>query len=324
MIRTLQGDVVHVVTGFKFNAHTLHWHGIEPSPLNDGVGHTSFEGTSRFVYQFATHQAGTYTYHCHKNTTLHFEMGMYGPLLVDPPNPDPADPLQPPYPTGGPGLAAANLDGIAGFRYDPLHHVARYDAEALWVPDEFDSRWHELGHDAFMQVCNRNSPAAAGTFTSDGVLHDLRPDVFALSGVVSVPTTPPGVYPEVGAPIRDPRVALTARRGDTLLIRLINAGYSIGDYGFEGGPAGGLEVVIIAKDGRPLGVAPMDRYSKPLRLPMGTRLRLSTARRVDILVKAVKVGEYPFTLRFYDWLHGPESPTPRLYHIATTVVTVGG
>jgi FtsP/CotA-like multicopper oxidase with cupredoxin domain len=311
--------------GFKLSDHTIHWHGIDPSPLNDGVGHTSFEATSGFVYQFSTHKAGTYFYHCHKNTVLHFEMGLYGLLVVDPPNPDPADPLQAPYRSpsnlgfGGPGFVAANLSAFSGLfpAYDARNFVVRYDVEALWVPDDFDSIWHELNHDAFMQARDRNDPMAAATFTQDGILNDFRPDVFLITGVVSEPTTRIGVQPEVGAVIGKFPVAVTAQRGQTVLIRLLNASYTTNEYTL------GVPAIVIAADGHPFGVPPNEQYSSPISLRANEPFRLTTARRVDLLVKAPATPQdIPFTVRFYDWLHGPDSQSPRLFHIAKTVIKV--
>lgn len=319
IIRTVEGDTVHATVGFKLNDHTIHWHGLEPTPLNDGVGHTSFESTGEFVYQFATDQAGTYFYHCHKNTVLHFEMGLYGLLVVDPRNPNPADPLKAPYRTGGPGLVAANLNNFPGLfpGYDATNFVVRYDVEALWVPDDFDSIWHELNHDAFMQDRDRDDPMAAATFTQDGILNDFRPDVFLITGVVSVPTTRAGVQPELGAVIRDRRVAATAQRGQTILIRLLNASYTTNEYTL------GVPAIVIASDGHPFGVPPSNGYSSAFRVAANEPFRLTTARRVDLLVKAPAVRrEIPFTVRFYDWLRGPDSPSPRLFHIARTVISV--
>ena len=84
------------------------------------------------------------------------------------------------------------------------------DVEAAWVPDEFDSHWHVLGHDAFMQACNSSDPAAAATFTHDGILNEFQPDIFLISGVVSVPVgidTATGAT--VGAVMADPPVAVS-------------------------------------------------------------------------------------------------------------------
>jgi len=297
LIRTREGDVVHAPVGAALNTHTIHWHGIEPSSMNDGVGHTSFEISGNFVYQFATSQAGTYFYHCHKNTVLHFEMGLYGLLIVDP--------------AQGEGFVAANLSGVPGFPgYDAADFVVPYDVEALWVPDEFDSRWHELGHDAFMQDCRPDDPAGQATFTRDGILHDFRPDVFVITGVVSVPTTAPGVRPEVGATITDPGVAVSARAGDTVLIRLLNAGYTVQEYTL------GLDAWAIASDGHPFGVPPRNAYSSPFLLPSGTPFRLTTARRVDLLVRATTAGTFPFAVKYIDWVNNT------LYHEARTVITV--
>jgi FtsP/CotA-like multicopper oxidase with cupredoxin domain len=317
IIRTVRGDIVHVSTGFKLNDHTIHWHGIEPSSMNDGVGKHSFEATSRFVYQFATSTAGTFFYHCHKNTVTHFEMGLYGLLVVDPPNPNPDDPLQAPYATGGPGLVAANLAGFSGFPgFDGQNMVVPYDVEALWVLDEMDSVWHDLQHDAFMQRCDPDDPANPANFSQDGILNDFRPDIFLITGVVSVPTTPAGVFPEEGAPIAEPQVASTAHFGDTVLIRLLNAGYTIQECTL------GADAIAIASDGEPFGVPPSNAYSSAFMIPAGAPFRLTSARRVDLLVRATQMGEIPFAAEIFDWVKGPDSPNPKLFHILRTAIRV--
>jgi FtsP/CotA-like multicopper oxidase with cupredoxin domain len=120
-IRVREGQVVHVtLESVGKNAHTIHHHGIEASDFNDGVGHTSFEVNGRYTYQWRASSAGTYFYHCHVNTTLHVEMGMYGALIIDPPE--------------GPGRA---------FRNGP-----RYDVEAIWAAGGVDPAKHELNHAA--------------------------------------------------------------------------------------------------------------------------------------------------------------------------------
>lgn len=117
-MRATQGRIVH--TNLAVNrmwAHTIHHHGIEPGWESDGVGHISWDvrgGT--YTYQWRPTHPGTYLYHCHTNTVLHVEMGMYGMLIVDPPE--------------GPGTL--------------LSGGPTYDVEAFWVVDEIDSDWHKL------------------------------------------------------------------------------------------------------------------------------------------------------------------------------------
>ena len=117
-IRVRQGQIVHThLNAMQMMApHTIHHHGIEPSSFNDGVGHYSFDVLGSYTYQWRASQAGTYFYHCHVNTVLHAEMGMYGALIIDPPT--------------GPGTSF--VGGPA------------YNVEAIWAVDDIDPSWHCL------------------------------------------------------------------------------------------------------------------------------------------------------------------------------------
>lgn len=114
-LRMRQGEIVHTTLHSRNNTHTVHHHGIEGTTFNDGVGHLSFEVDDIYTYQFQANEAGTHLYHCHKNTVLHFQRGMFGFLIVDPPE--------------GPGRL---------FEGGP-----RYDVEKLWVVGDVDPSWQE-------------------------------------------------------------------------------------------------------------------------------------------------------------------------------------
>jgi len=250
-IRVKEGQTLHVDTGFQGKLHTIHWHGIEPTPMNDGVGHSSFESTSSFTYQLTPRQAGTFFYHCHKNTPLHFEMGLYGALIVDPPGTDPNVFPRQSF-TGGPS----------------------YDVEAVWVPDDVDPVWHTLGHDAFMMACVPGDPVNPANFTRDGILNQFRPKYFCMTGV----------FAANGATITDPSIAITARSGQNILIRAVNSAYDKAIFTLP------LNAQVIAMDGHPLGATPRGAFSFPFTQPANAPFRLSTARRWDLLVRAPQVA----------------------------------
>ena len=149
-IRVTEGQIVHtILTVDMMWMHTIHHHGIEPSTENDGVGHYSqdvYGGT--YTYQWRASTAGTYFYHCHTNTVLHAEMGMYGALIVDP-KPTSGDPT---------GTKRAFYNG------------PKYDVEAIWACDEIDPAWH-------------NKDWVAGTCGGDVGLNNLNPKYFIITGV---------------------------------------------------------------------------------------------------------------------------------------------
>ncbi len=156
VIRLREGELAHVKMETRHGAHTIHHHGIEPTTTNDGVGHISFETSGNYVYQWKPSHAGTWFYHCHVNTVLHFEMGLYGLLIVDPPE---------------------------GFGY-PYRGADRhrYHVEKSWVLDDIDPRWHNL-------------PKDAGLCGEDVGLNSFKPKYFMISGAArpanSVLTTTP-------------------------------------------------------------------------------------------------------------------------------------
>jgi FtsP/CotA-like multicopper oxidase with cupredoxin domain len=58
-IRVPRGAIYHASTvGSSPAPHTIHWHGIEPTPLNDGVGHCSME-IGVYTYQWQPNFSGT-------------------------------------------------------------------------------------------------------------------------------------------------------------------------------------------------------------------------------------------------------------------------
>lgn len=81
-----------VIVHFWNNAgesHTIHLHGLDVNQANDGVPTTSaavlpFDSTT---YHFKADHSGNFLYHCHIQTSVHLQMGMYGGLRVwDTPN----------------------------------------------------------------------------------------------------------------------------------------------------------------------------------------------------------------------------------------------
>lgn len=141
-----EGQVVHTHLTSATGPHTIHHHGIEPTTANDGVGHVSFEVGDAYTYQWMPSRPGTFFYHCHRNTTLHFELGMWGPIIVYPEDHDENDKRL--Y-SGGPG----------------------YDRQMIWGAHSADPRWHLIdAHDA-------------GLCGIDAGLNIYRPEYFMLNGI---------------------------------------------------------------------------------------------------------------------------------------------
>lgn len=91
ILRWREGDTVVIsVTNRLPETTSIHWHGILLPADMDGVPGLSFAGiaaNSTFVYRFPVAQSGTYWYHSHSG--FQEQMGLYGPLIIDPLGKDP-------------------------------------------------------------------------------------------------------------------------------------------------------------------------------------------------------------------------------------------
>ena len=73
---------------------TVHWHGIHLDNAMDGVPaltQAAVEPGATFDYAFDVRYAGTYWYHAHHRSWEQVARGLYGPLIVDEPDPPAVD-----------------------------------------------------------------------------------------------------------------------------------------------------------------------------------------------------------------------------------------
>ncbi len=242
-IRVRQGQIVHNILTTAKGPHTIHHHGIEPTTANDGVGHVSFEVNNSYTYQWQPQHAGTFFYHCHRNTVHHFEMGLLGLLIVDPPE--------------GPGKLYQN--GPA------------YQVEKAWVLDDMDPRWHLISdHDA-------------GLCGMDVGLNRFEPKYFLMSGVFSNTT------------MTDTRTVVKAKLGQRILIRLLNASYSVLRVTL------GCDAIWAGSDGHGMGKEP---WCDTKVIPAGTPIEVSTAQRYDLILAPPARGTYTARVEFLHWITG--------------------
>ena len=91
LLRMREGEEVRLRVRNELDADSsLHWHGILLPPEMDGVPGISFDGIQpgeTFEYRYRLAQSGTYWYHSH--TGLQEQLGHYGPIIIEPKNPDP-------------------------------------------------------------------------------------------------------------------------------------------------------------------------------------------------------------------------------------------
>lgn len=295
IIRVPRGVIFHGSTkGHGPPPHTIHWHGIEPTPMNDGNGHCSME-IGDYTYQWQPNFIGTYFYHCHRNTVQHFEYGLYSGLFIEPCDAFESGPGK--NPGGYPRRTAANLTAFPEFpdfiggsleSGDPHAMTVRYDREAFWAVDDIDSVWMTEMRDPRAAFPKRGLKPGINDRFMKADFHDFNPDYFCVTGnfFPGRRGSSAGIVPAITVPaalnsgVSGLQVSILAKRGETILVRVLCAAYSKVHIKFP------MDVVIIAFDGRGLGIPPYGKYNKPFRLEAGDTVALTTARRCDFLIRS--------------------------------------
>jgi hypothetical protein len=365
---TYPGPTLRMPRGVIFNAavsgkgpppHTIHWHGMEPTPMNDGVGHCSMELGS-YGYQWQPNFMGFYFLHCHRNTMQHFEYGLFSALIFECPDTyfssiastnadgtvvlnnvpvghcrdgkrrvacnldDPLtglprftqfpgfnrNPVDTPDPGPGPN------DTQISFPTDPHAMTVPFDVEALMVFDDRDSNWSDLAPGAFTTFPKHGTqpgindqfnlnPGKNGFFA----FNDFGADYWFVTGVpVPAPkggtaAIPPGIVipAELNSGIAGTQISVNAKTGDTILVRILDAAYNCLKVTLP------VDAVVIAWDGRALGVAPYGHNESYL-VKAGEVIEMAVGRRFDALIKPTQPINDFIVAQFID--HQSQSPDP--------------
>ena len=335
-LRVPRGVVFHGFTQGKGPPpHTIHWHGTEPTPINDGVGHCSME-LGAYTYQWQPNFIGTYFHHCHRNTMQHFEFGLFGLSVFEPPDAYFASVNGSDWRTGflptpvvlngrkigacsdGNFRSAANTSGFPQFpdfnsnpieSMDPHAYTVPHDVEAIWVLSARDSRWSDLAANAkttfpsFGTIPGVNdkfnlNPGVGGFFA----FNDYHADYWFVTGV-PVPA-PPGGKASIPAGVTIP-AALNSGVSGTQVSVNAQVGQTILLRCLDAAyntirvtlP---VDAVITAWDGRSLGIPPLQQYNRAYLVPANTPQTFVTGRRFNALIRPTVAQNKPAIVEFLD------------------------
>ena len=208
-----------------FDPHTVHFHGFpQAASIYDGEPMASVSinmgATMRYFYNLV--EPGTYFYHCHVEATEHMQMGMIGNLFVLPKQNNLPD-----------GRNLRGFEHRRGYRYayDDGDGSTRYDVEAPLQVTGFDKRFHEE-HIAVQPL----------------PFSDLRDDYPLLNGRGYPDTVKPAnaLVNSQGIAAQGVSSLVTARRGQTILLRLSN----VSESDFHTLTVLGIPMKVVAKDAR--------------------------------------------------------------------------
>lgn len=239
-IRVVQGDFVQVELKNTLKVPvTIHWHGYPLNSAMDGVPGLNQDAVrpgETFVYEFSADVAGTYWYHSHQESSQQVDKGLYGALIVlpkDQPRPDKDYTLI-----------------LDEWMENPMEEMAGMD-----MGDANNSQ-DMAGMD--MGGADSDSNAHAGMETTSNEPKDPVMEEEMMAYAYDIYTVN-GKSGELIEP-------LTAKKGETVRLRFINAGYR--SHGIH---IPGQDMRIVSTDGQDINgagiikdqilmIAPGERY----------------------------------------------------------------
>ncbi|MFJ8622943.1 multicopper oxidase family protein [Kitasatospora sp. NPDC093550] len=259
-VRATVGDTLALTLANHLPQPTsLHWHGLSLRNDMDGVPgltQAAVRAGASFDYRFALGHPGTYWFHPHSGVQQ--ERGLYAPLIVE----DPKEPLR--YDKEWVVVLGDWLDGVDGSTPDA---VLAELAQGMGGAGSMDHSGHDM---AGMPGRSASGGAAGGP--SRMLMGATSPLLGGDAGDVAHP------FHLVNGRLATAPETFTAKPGDRIRIRLINAG---GDTAYRVA-LGGHELTVTHTDGFPVEQA----ATQALLLGMG--------ERYDVLVTA-EDGVFPLT-----------------------------
>jgi FtsP/CotA-like multicopper oxidase with cupredoxin domain len=252
---------VHFENRTELN-HTIHWHGMHVPWRMDGVPYVTqmpvMPGQT-FVYEFEARPYGTHFYHCHWGTLLHMQSGMFGSLIVE----GPEDPIRKRFP------------------YEREYTLIYSAHDVNFLRDELNSMLERMKERMILMRSGRFDKRRFALFDSVEELRDAVKDGYVPPYLVSrrAPSGLPNPnWFTVNGKSYPLTPALGIRKGETIRVRLINAGTEEHYLHLHG-----HDFWLVCDDGLPI----------PQPWQMNT-LRLSPGKTFDIVIEGKNPGIWTF------------------------------
>lgn len=216
-IRVRQGDRVRILAQNGLDEDTtIHWHGIRTPNAMDGVPFLTqapIPVGGEFLYEFDALDAGTFWYHPHQRSSEQVGRGLYGPLIVEEPDPIRVDRDLTWMLDDWRMTRDGQIAGDFGSRHDAMHSGRIGNSVTIngQIPERIAVR---SGERIRLRLINA---ANARIFGLD--FAGLAPVVVALDGQPVAPHEPDSGIVVIGPAMRvDLVIDMTGKPGDALTV----------------------------------------------------------------------------------------------------------